>query len=78
MRRKPDSDRGKEPVSLGEGTVRRGTERALLVWLEDIGEERWIPRSCIHQDSEVWDADGAESVGEVIVRAWWAEKEGLG
>lgn len=62
-------------VSLGDGEAIQDSGRALLVRLES-GEEKWIPKSVIHDDSEVYDAeDNAE--GEVVVQEWWAEKEGL-
>lgn len=49
--------------------------KALLCELET-GEERWIPKSVIHDDSEVYDAaDNAE--GELVVQGWFADKEGL-
>ena len=62
-------------TSLGEGKVVRATEMALRIELES-GDLVWIPRSIIHDDSEVFDdEDNAE--GEVVVKTWWAEKEGL-
>lgn len=62
-------------VSLGNGTAKKDTGRALLIELES-GEERWIPSSVIHDDSPVYDArDNSE--GDVIVKRWWADKEGL-
>jgi len=48
---------------------------ALLCRLES-GEERWIPKSMIHDDSEVYDA-GDNSSGELVIKGWWAEQEGL-
>lgn len=62
-------------VSLGQGQCTRATDKALLVDLES-GEERWIPVSVIHDDSEVYDS-GDNATGDVIVQKWWAEKEGL-
>ena len=62
--------------SLGAGTVLRSTPKALLVALEDIGEEKWIPRSVIHDDSELYD-ECDHDAGEVVVKAWWAQKEQL-
>jgi hypothetical protein len=53
----------------------RATDKALLIEL-DSGDERWIPASVIHDDSEVYDS-GDNSEGEVVVAKWWAEKEGL-
>ena len=54
----------------------RETDRALLCVLET-GEEKWIPKSVVHDDSEVFDAEG-NAQGELVVKQWWAEKEGLG
>ena len=54
--------------------VKRDTGKALLVLIE--GEEKWIPQSVIHADSEVYD-DNEHSEGTLIVKRWWAEKEGL-
>lgn len=62
-------------VSLGEGKCTRDSGKALLVKLAT-GEEKWIPKSVIHDDSEVYDA-GENAEGEVVVQEWWAEKEGL-
>ncbi len=36
----------------------------------------WIPKSMIHDDSEVYDAKDNSS-GKLVVKLWWAEKEGL-
>jgi hypothetical protein len=66
-------DGGKEPVDLGHGKAIRSTNLALCVKL-DTGEETWIPKSVIHDDSEVYE-DGGE--GTVVVHQWWAEKNGL-
>lgn len=63
-------------VSLGEGEVVRSTEKALLVQLES-GDTKWIPKSVIHDDSEVYEEAGDASAGDVVVMAWWARKEGL-
>lgn len=66
-------DGGKEPEDLGNGKVIRSTDMALLVKL-DTGEEVWIPKSVIHDDSECYE-DGGE--GTVVVHSWWAERNGL-
>lgn len=50
------------------------TEKALLVDIE--GEEKWIPKSVIHDDSEVFD-DDENSTGMLVIKEWWAEKVGL-
>lgn len=67
---------GDSPVSLGDGEVLQEREKALLVSLLDLDVERWIPKSVLHDNSEVYDGE-ENSEGEVIVKAWWAEKEGL-
>jgi len=51
----------------------RETDRALLVRLED-GDEHWIPKSVIHDDSEVYELGGE---GTLVVQGWFARKEGL-
>jgi hypothetical protein len=66
------SEDNSEPVSLGTATVKRETPKALLVEVE--GEEMWVPKSVIHEDSEVW--QGEQDDGELVVKRWWAEKEG--
>jgi len=53
--------------------VVKETDRALLVRLED-GEEKWVPKSVIHDDSEVFNASTQE--GKLVLEAWFAEKEG--
>jgi len=58
-------------TSLGNGRALR--EKAVLVELES-GGEHWIPKSVLHDDSEVW--KNGQS-GDVVVKTWWAEKEGL-
>lgn len=48
------------------------TDAAILVEIDD--EEHWIPKSQIHDNSEVY-ASGTE--GQLIVSEWLAEKKGL-
>lgn len=70
-----DSDDG---APIGDARAIRETDRALLVELD--GEERWIPKSVIHDDSEVWTMRGDEDEGrkgKLIVKAWFARKEGF-
>lgn len=62
-----------EQVSLGDGRAIEEREKALRVAL-DTGEIVWIPKSMIHDDSEVYE-EGHE--GDVVVARWWAEQEGL-
>ena len=65
---------GNEPFSLGNGKVIRETDKAILFENED--EKFWVPKSVIHDDSECWaDADDKRE-GELVVKRWFAEKEG--
>lgn len=52
------------------------TAKALLVKIEGFPGARWVPKSQIHEDSEVFDEDDHRS-GTLVVKQWWAEKEGL-
>lgn len=66
-----------ESVSLGRGSVRAATDKALQILLvDDDNRLVWIPRSVIHDDSEVFDSKD-NATGEVVVKSWWAEKQGL-
>lgn len=65
-------------ISHAENAMRREetkgiqeTEKALLVRLKD-GEEVWVPKAVIHDDSEVYEKGGE---GTLIVQRWWAERE---
>lgn len=38
------------------------------------GFEEWVPRSQIHDDSEVWERG---HTGDLVVSGWWAQKNGI-
>lgn len=61
-----------EPVRLGKGEVVAQTEKALRVRTKDWGT-RWYPKSCFHDESEVW--DGVTKEGQIVVKKWFAAKE---
>jgi hypothetical protein len=64
-------------VSLGAAKPIRETDRALLVALEDAdGEEAWIPKSAITDESECYSVKSGE--GQLIVEEWWAKSHGYG
>lgn len=65
-----------QPVSLGNCSVEYDSGKALKVQLDNEDEIRWIPSSVVHADSDVYD-DDENSTGEIKVKRWWAEKEGL-
>lgn len=48
------------------------TAKAILVRCGD--KQCWVPKSQVSDDSEVY---GYEDAGKLIVKAWFAEKEGL-
>lgn len=48
------------------------TDNAILVVVPS-NEDVWIPKSVIHDDSEVWRAG---QHGKLVVHTWWAEKQG--
>jgi hypothetical protein len=62
------------------GTIRiedceciKETGLAILVLIG--GEvEKWIPQSVVSEDSEVW-SEG--DVGDLVIKSWFAKKEGL-
>lgn len=49
------------------------TQQAVLFELIE-GDQVWVPKSVIHEDSEVW-KEGQEP-GELVVKHWFAKKEG--
>jgi hypothetical protein len=84
--RRDNNPGGNEPVLVGVGRCIRETEKAILVELDTKGHrdtfgfvtdnrEVWIPKACVHDDSEVYKA---KTDGRLIVKRYFAEKEGLG
>jgi hypothetical protein len=59
------------PISLGVCRCVAERPKAILVEFVRGGEDRWIPQSVIHADSEVAKKGQA---GKLIVLEWWAEK----
>lgn len=59
---------------LGKCRVDAQTAHAIHVVMKEDNEEHWIPQSVVHDDSEVW-SNGDE--GELVVKEWWAEKNGF-
>ena len=69
-----------EKHEMGKARLVRETEKAILVKLED-GTEKWIPKSQVHEDSEVFGRyktmAGGGVEGKLVVTKYWAEKNGL-
>lgn len=60
---------------IGLGVVTKTTDRAIK-FAPDRGDDFWVPRSVVHEDSEVpSDADEGHE-GKLAVKEWWAKKEG--
>lgn len=68
--------RDEDGVSISGVTALRGSEKALLCRIPDGDSSRevWIPRSQLTDDSEIVDV-GDE--GELVIKSWFAEREGL-
>ncbi len=60
-------------VTISKVRALRATERAVLCEID--GDEHWIPKSQIDDDSEVYDA-GHE--GDLVITEWIATQKGLG
>lgn len=59
-------------VSVGTVAVKYETDKALLVQWED-GSKEWVPKSVIHDDSEVYHAN---QIGDLILLETFAERKG--
>jgi len=64
------------PARFENCEVKRDSGKALLVYIEDLEETRWIPKSVVHDDSEVFD-DNENSRGTLVIEDWFAEKEDM-
>jgi hypothetical protein len=62
-------------TNLGKATPQRETDKALLVLLDVDDEEHWVPKSVIDDDSECYSMESG--AGDLVVAAWWAEREEL-
>ena len=65
------NDLGTDELWEGEVEVLRETEMAILVDHE--GEEAWVPKSQVHDDSEAYKKGQS---GKIVLPLWLAEKEG--
>lgn len=57
-----------------EVKVIRATDKALLVEYEL--DQKWIPKSQIHDDSEIYKSDQVGQIGILVIPEWLAEKLG--
>lgn len=61
-----------ETVEIDDVTVEAETDRALLCVIDE--RQRWIPKSVVHEDSEVFEQGDQ---GTLVLFRWFAEKEGF-
>jgi hypothetical protein len=64
----------KGTVSFEDAYSIQETEKALCVDCPDFHHPLWIPKSQIHDDSEVW-KNGQD--GTLVITEWFAEERGL-
>jgi hypothetical protein len=48
------------------------SDLALCIESDDVGESFWVPKSVVHDDSDVFHEGDC---GCLVVALWWAEKE---
>ena len=60
-----------ETVELEDVSVEAETDLALLCNIDD--KRHWIPKSVVHEDSEV-SSEG--DTGTIVLQRWFAEKKG--
>lgn len=63
-----------EDVFKCQAICKKERDKALLVVID--GDEKWVPKSVIHDDSEVFDAD-ENARGTLVLKRWWAEENEL-
>jgi hypothetical protein len=61
-----------ETVEIDDVAAEAETDLALLCIIDD--KKRWIPKTVVHEDSEV-SSEG--DTGTIVLMRWFAEREGL-
>ena len=76
-------NKGDAPVELGRAIAEGQTDLALRVRVTTPSipslrpnDELWIPKSVVHDDSECFGLGKDEREGKIVVKAWWAERNG--
>jgi hypothetical protein len=71
-------DEDDETVEIRKALVVAETQKAVRVSAPGWEEPKWVPKSVITDDSEVYDEsqDGC-GPGKLAVKKWWADKEGI-
>lgn len=63
-----------DTADFPDSLVIGGSDKALNITIN--GKDYWVPKSVIHDDSEVFDELDNDN-GTLIVESWWAKKAGL-
>ena len=61
-------------LRIEDAEVKYESEKALLVDID--GDEHWIPKSQVHDDSEVYSKETSGD-GALIISEWIAKQKGL-
>lgn len=68
-----------EPETFADVECVTETQLAIFVRVprpDRVPQYLWIPKSVVHDDSEVFDAKN-NARGKLVVKHWWAHREGL-
>ncbi len=75
-----ESVRGDEPegADFQVEQVLQERDKAIQVVLAETGDIKWIPKSVIHIDSEVYEKpDVGNGAGKLVIHTWFAEQEDM-
>ena len=61
-------------IGLGYADVKLETSNAVLFKTDEYGD-MWVPKSQIHDDSDVWNIKNNK--GTLVVSEWFARQKGL-
>lgn len=64
-------DGAHDPHVLGHGECLLERPLAIKVAIDGDQEPKWVPKSVLHDDSEVFSKG---DTGKIVVEAWWGEK----
>jgi hypothetical protein len=67
-----------DPVTIADVTILHETDGGALVYRvgsSPFAETATIPKSVVHDDSEVWQS--GDGPGDLVIARWFAEQEGL-
>lgn len=71
-----ESGNGNDPCDIGPVKCVAESKAAIRVIFDDDGRDAWFPKSVIHEDSEIWNMRDNNGEGRLIVKLWFARKEG--